>query len=818
MKRPVLGILVNINSILDSYQLTIWKGVRDAARESGVRLVSFSGGVLDSPYGFESQNNVVYDLVAPENVDAVISLTASICNYTGNAGVERICQIVKGRPVVHLGAIGNTGASILTDNTAGIHTAMDHLIAVHGRRRIAHISGTAENTEAIDRLNAYRASLERHGIPFDPDLVVPGDFRRDRGHEAIATLIDQRKVEFDAILSANDAMALGALDALTARGISVPRQVSLISFDDLAEACHSTPPLTTIRQPLYRQGCRAVEIALEMLDSGSTGPQRENLAAQLVVRQSCGCREAAVLQGAEDGALSKEQVAAELETLLLEPGKLTESGARTLATQLVGMRDAPTEEFLDRIDFWLRAAQEADLAPEECCRAFLLLRRSLPLAERSAQEHRYHQALIAACTSNDRQRSASMRTSNILNHEQRTTGQRLLSTMDLPELVGLVNTEFRIIRIRRFWMAFHEDPAEPTGLLRLVCGYDENGDFDPSSIPPYPASQIIPDGVGSLPEDAQILVEALFHREQQIGFLAFERSHKDETGPILLREHLASAIRGALLVKQKEERATELAQALKILHDNQEQLLKQEKMATLGRMTAGIAHEMNTPLAALRSAVSEAMRLSKEYSESAADPDVTPQDHLDISAELSRALDVANRAAEKAAAYVQGIKGQTRDIGFQERVAFDLRTPISEAILLLGFALRHANCEMETLLPDTPCPFRGNAGHIQQIVTNLVNNALDAMDGRSGKRIVLDLAQTGDEYVLSIRDNGCGIPAEHLSRIFEMLFTTKPSGRGTGLGLSIVSNLVGGLGGHVDVQSTENEGTCFEIRLPGGKG
>lgn len=814
MTRPVLGILVNINSVLDSYQLTIWKGVRDAAHDAGVRLVSFSGGVLDSPYGFESQNNVVYDLIGPENVDAVISLTASICNYTGTSGIERLCTQLGGRPLVHIGAVGSLGASLLTENTAGIHAAMDHLVR-HGRRRIAHISGTAENSEAIDRLDAYKASLVRHGIPFDPDLVVPGDFRRDRGSEAIATLLDVRKVEFDAILSANDAMALGALDALTARGISVPRQVALIGFDDLAEASHSTPPLTTIRQPLYLQGRRAVEMALSMLEHGSP-PTRELLDAQLTVRQSCGCRETAVTESGIDTQLPPEHFATALEHIFLESGKLSAQAARDFAQPLQGMLELPEDLYLDALETWLRSALEADIGPGDCCRAFLFLRRSIPVGERASIETRIHQALIAVSTANDRLRSAQMRQGSLFTHDQRTTGQRLLSTLDLPELVRLISSEFRTLRIRRFWMAFHEDPSRPTGLLRLACAYDESGDVDPGSVRPYPARQIIPDGVRSLQEDAQILVEALFYREQQIGFLAFERSRKEEIGPILLREHIASAIRGAMLVKLKEERATELAKALETLHANQEQLLKQEKMAALGRMTAGIAHEMNTPLAALRSAVSEAVRLAAEYSASAADPDVTAEDHLEISDELSRALDVASRAAEKAASYVQGIKSQTRDIGFQERVTFDLRAPISEAMLLLGFATRHANCRIVTDLPEEACPFRGNAGHIQQIVTNLVNNALDALETQDDKEVAVSLALNGNDYLLTVRDNGCGIPAEHLPRIFEMLFTTKPSGRGTGLGLSIVSNLVGGLGGSIDVDSHEGKGTAFAIRLPGG--
>jgi DNA-binding LacI/PurR family transcriptional regulator/signal transduction histidine kinase len=818
MRQPVLGVLVNINSVLDSYQIDIWKGVREAARDMGVRLVSFSGGVLDSPYGFESQNNVIYRLTGQENIDALVSLTASICNYTGAAGIERICDSFQDVPLVHLGAEGKRGSCILADNTQGVHEAIDHLVHVHGCRRIAHIRGTETNEEANARMEAYRLALERNGLPFDPQLVVPGDFRRDRGYEAIATFLDERKVDFDAVFSANDAMALGAIDALRDRGIDVPGRVSVVGFDDLNEAGFASPPLTTIRQPLYLQGQTAAHMAVA-LARGEDAPPRVAIPSHLVVRQSCGCREPTVERCADEAFLPPEELSRVLHKLLSGQERMGHVDASDLAEELIEASHATTEAFLARLDAWFRATGTGAVAPAVWSEAIHLLRRAVPPERRSAQEAKFRQALVMACIVGDRLQQARRRERDNFNHEQRSIGQRLLSTLDLDELVNLLGKEFRSLGIQRFWMCFHENSENPIGNVRLVAGYEGDKDLDPAAIEPFPASRLIPQGVASLPEGCQILVEALFHRQEQIGFLAFERPEATDVGPILLREHLASAIKSALLVRQKEERAVELSQALETLHRNQEQLLQQSKMATLGRMTAGIAHEMNTPLAAMRTAVSEAQRLSKEYAESIGDPEVTVKDHAEIAADLQRCLDLAGRAAEKAASYVQGIKTQTRDIGSQETFVFDLREPIREAVLLLGFALRRAECEIETALPEEECSFLGNAGHIQQIVTNLVNNALDALEGRQDKRIKVALALREDEdgYVLSVGDNGCGIPEASLPRIFEMLFTTKPFGHGTGLGLSIVHNLVGALGGKIDVHSRVDEGTRFDILLPGGE-
>jgi len=815
MERPVLGILVNVNSILDNYQLTLWQGVRDAVREVGASLVSFSGGVLESPYGFESQNNIIYDQVGAANVDALVILTASICNYAGERGVASLRERFAGIPQVHIGLDGGRGCSLVIDNISGVREAMDHLVKFHGRKRIAHISGMETNPEAQARLEAYRTSLQRNGIPYDPDLVVNGDFRKDRGYDAIGELLDNRKVAFDAIFSANDAMALGALQALKERGISVPHQVALVGFDDLAEASHSTPPLTTVRQPLYVQGRRAAQLALRLV-AGEVLPPIEALPAELVLRQSCGCSEVLVEVCGEEDYLAPMLAEEVLAVVLERPGRLAGEESHRFAREMLAASGLETSRFLEFMQRWFLSSGSERATPDEWCEAVAVLRRSVALEDRPGMEIRFRQALVAATAAGERLQSALRREADLNHHEQRNIGQAMLATMDLDEIVRLIGVEFRRLKIRRFWMCFHVDPGKPNGMVRLVCGYDENGDIDPELMAPFPAKQIVPEGIRNLPSGCQILVEALFHREMQIGYLAFERPSEYETGPILLREHLASAIRGALLVRQKDERAQELALALETLHRNQEQLMQQEKMATLGRMTAGIAHEMNTPLSALRSAVSEAHRVALEYDQSIGDPEVTSEDHHEISKELLRALDLANRAGEKAASYVQGIKTQTRDIGSVERQVFDLRAPLREAVLLLGFALRQADCDLILELPEGECLFEGNAGHVQQIVTNLVNNALDAMEGREAKRIVVQLESTKAGYFLQVEDNGCGIPLEHQPKIFEMLFTTKAFGHGTGLGLSIVQNVVGGLGGSIDLKSWPGRGTRFEIRFPGG--
>src|SRR5678816_1151509 len=130
-----------------------------------------------------------------------------------------------------------------------------HLIEHHGYRRIAFIRGTESNQEAEERHSAYVAALEEHEIPYDPELVLSGEFTRESGTSAMIELFDTRQVpvgELDAVVAANDYTAFGVIDELSRRRIAVPDQVAVVGFDDMALSRIHSPSLTTVRQPLER--------------------------------------------------------------------------------------------------------------------------------------------------------------------------------------------------------------------------------------------------------------------------------------------------------------------------------------------------------------------------------------------------------------------------------------------------------------------------------------------------------------------------------------------------------------------------------------
>jgi signal transduction histidine kinase len=286
-----------------------------------------------------------------------------------------------------------------------------------------------------------------------------------------------------------------------------------------------------------------------------------------------------------------------------------------------------------------------------------------------------------------------------------------------------------------------------------------------------------------------------------------------------LGAYAAIAIDNARLYREQTElsrtlqaQAQELEKAYADLRASQERLLVSEKMAALGRVTAGIAHEINSPLGSILNCLQLATTYAEEYRDSAGDPEVTADDHRGIAGDLLETLELAEEATRRVGQFVRTIKGQTR-MDEERVVTFDPAEEADGTILLLRHELDHGRitlaAEFEQGLRVT-----GDSSKFAVIVQNLVSNAIDSYE--DGEGIVrVRLAAAGDTAVLEVEDHGSGIPEEIRPRIYDYLFTTKDIGRGTGLGLSLVHSIVTShFRGRIDYRSEIGAGTTFAVTIP----
>jgi LacI family transcriptional regulator len=204
--------------------------------------------------------------------------------FTGRLGDAALISLAQSLPVVVTGRrLQAPGLFALSfDDFEGGRLATHHLLQL-GHRKIAFISGDPRHPDAKERLGGYRHALEAAGVPFDPALVLPGAYTEDSGRLAVERLLDSRKA-FTAIFAANDQMAFGAALGLHRRRLGVPRDVSLVGFDDVYAAQFSIPPLSTVHHPVTELGQIAAQAMLRLL-AGEV-PTLTLPAPRFIVRES----------------------------------------------------------------------------------------------------------------------------------------------------------------------------------------------------------------------------------------------------------------------------------------------------------------------------------------------------------------------------------------------------------------------------------------------------------------------------------------------------------------------------------------------------
>lgn len=260
----------------------------------------------------------------------------------------------------------------------------------------------------------------------------------------------------------------------------------------------------------------------------------------------------------------------------------------------------------------------------------------------------------------------------------------------------------------------------------------------------------------------------------------------------------------------------------------QEKLMEADRLASLGRLVAGVAHEVNTPLGNGITALSVMADSIEDIRRALEGGTLRKSQFTEFLDEAAETVGIARRNLDRAAHLVRTFKQVARNQAVGERARFNLRTEISDLVTTFQHDLRLRGVEVTLDLPGD-IELESYPGDLTQIVGNLIANALahafrrpdagpaeeEAMPAGPGQRIAIRARRLGGEVNLAISDNGAGMEPAVMARIFEPFFTTASGNGGTGLGLSIVHNAVTGLlGGQLTVESKPGAGTTFRIVLP----
>ncbi len=254
---------------------------------------------------------------------------------------------------------------------------------------------------------------------------------------------------------------------------------------------------------------------------------------------------------------------------------------------------------------------------------------------------------------------------------------------------------------------------------------------------------------------------------------------------------------------------------LKIINDNQETLMERERLASLGQLIGGIAHNLKTPIMSISGAAEGLHDLVTEYDASIEDPRVTHQDHHDIAKDMFSWIDKIKTHTEYMSDIITAVKGQAVTLSETDSVHFTLDELVKRVDILMKHELKNAiiylNISMKT---DENTVINGDINSLVQVINNMISNAIQAYNGQKNKNIELILEMKENYVLIHVKDYANGIPKKVQDKLFKEMITTKGK-NGTGLGLYMsYSTIKAHFNGDITFTSEEGKGTTFTIILP----
>jgi signal transduction histidine kinase/DNA-binding LacI/PurR family transcriptional regulator len=721
------------------------------ARSAGIELLSIRAGersLISIPLAHDLVDGwiIVLDCITPQQLEQII---------------------LSGKPVVSIAHDFHRPeiACIQSDNQRAIRQAVDYLVA-QGHRDIACV-GVFSQTDQIQRLHEFRASLTRHQITPRPGCEIHADHYGYAGGRQAAHALLSSGTQFTAVMCFTDLIASGLMDALQENGLRVPEDVALIGYDNLPLTRTTAPQLATIDQNMVLQTSTAIDMVLDQLNSGVREGGIRLIENTFLPRASCSME----LQRQERIAPTSAAPSFDIDVHMTEVGVGYE-----VTKDLIG------------VDFIKVLARMWVLAPylEWAC-----------IGEWSD---------FGAAT--DR-----LRIFDVLDLKE-SKSQELLDTevaiTRFPPLgclpVGAA-TAVRFITVVPILFAHKWTVLAVSG---LHC--------NEADIARYPTLLHYIDLL-SLAMERSVLDEEARRREA--------RQQEVEREILLANQQLEERVRlRTLSLEQSNASLTEMNG--KLIHAH-EQLVQSEKLASIGQLAAGVAHEINNPIGYIFSnfgtlqgylnslfvmldAYKEAERSIGAHpatSQLQALRDEVELDYLveDIPALMGECKEGVTRVRK----IVEDLKNFSRADDVLEWQWTDLHQGIDSTLNIINNEIKFKADVVKKYgnLPDVKCL----SSQINQVIMNLVVNASHALTRERGT-ITISTGVVGDQVWIEVADNGCGIPENIMSRIFDPFFTTKPIGKGTGLGLSISYGIIQRHHGQLVVHSETDVGTTFRIVLP----
>lgn len=275
-KTRVIGLL--LNNLHNDFFVPLLNGVEAVVRQKEYNLI------IATYHG--NSRSAMPPPIGPHNTDGMLVFSDGLFDEDlANLNADGFPMVL-----VHRTSPNSLNIpSVTVENIEITRQLIEHLIQVHGKRRILYMRGPIHQEDSYRREVGYKSALAANGIPFDENLVLNGDFERDIAYHVLNDFLGNgKRVAFDAVFTGDDDAAIGVLRALHKYGFRIPEEVAVVGFDDLGFASFLNPPLTTVRAPTESVGRIATEKLFALLENSSSS-EAVVLPTEIIFRRSCGC-------------------------------------------------------------------------------------------------------------------------------------------------------------------------------------------------------------------------------------------------------------------------------------------------------------------------------------------------------------------------------------------------------------------------------------------------------------------------------------------------------------------------------------------------
>jgi len=855
-KRPTIGLL--LDNIRTGFNELFWHALTTIAEKKDVNIIIFPTEYILSEKGDINHYTMIGEFINNHNIDGLLILSNAFSNYINPNETEKRYLDYAGIPTISIGLEVEGIHSIVANNCIGMREATEHLIFEHGLKRIAFIKGALNHKEAEVRFETYKQVLEENGIAIDETLVYQGDFTMQSGIDAVTYFVNNDLSKVDAMIAANDEMAIGALVELKSKGFFVPRDIKVIGFDNILEPQSNHSPLTTVKYPVYDMSFSAIEHMLQLIE-GNKLPLLLTLPTKLIKRSSCGCNISSKVHTNSDADeieaknklsyndLKHKLVALCNENMFYDSGLaeeldkvMNELFEEKMTKKLIENLQLKIENIFGRVVF-------NNEEVTEWTNLFEYFYKLLVVQNRNKKEERYYAQFFELVKVAIMRRNITEQ--ELIRIQNERTIQtlmvdgvhRLLAVEHLDALMCSIEKELHHIEVNTCFINLYRHPEKEINSYneeslkdlqkhsKLVLAYNDDYKFS-GDVYSYESEylSILPEDLVLVNRRYTMAIEPLFFGDEQYGYIFYELGLKIGSIYEPYKRQICTALKYIYLLEEKnranqgldeyilKQQITneELKMTLSNLKEAQAQLVQSEKIGALATLVTGIANEMQEPLGnsiIISSNLEEesADLLNKYYNnelkKSELEAYISGTVNLchDLLANLMKASDMLK--SFKLISTAEPLEKETINVReLVEQVVLSMSTKLKKTLIIVDIQIPR-----DLVIVTYP-------SSLEKILANLISNAMiHGYDVNQRGIITIGGRITEDSLVIEFADNGKGIDKTIIDKIFDPFFTTQSHKGYSGLGLNIVYNIVTQrYNGEIVCESDIGEGALFKVVLP----